>query len=43
MEKIASFQVNHLLLKPGLYVSRKDRFGGKSVITVFYPPASITV
>jgi len=34
MEKIASFQVNHLLLKPGLYVSRKDRFGG-AVITTF--------
>ena len=34
MEKIASFQVNHLLLKPGLYVSRKDRFGG-AIITTF--------
>jgi S-ribosylhomocysteine lyase len=34
MEKIASFQVNHLLLKPGIYVSRKDRFGG-AVITTF--------
>ena len=26
MEKIASFQVNHLVLEPGIYVSRKDRF-----------------
>jgi S-ribosylhomocysteine lyase len=34
MEKIASFQVNHLLLKPGLYVSRKDRFGN-AIITTF--------
>ena len=29
MEKIASFQIDHLRLKPGLYVSRKDRFGSK--------------
>jgi S-ribosylhomocysteine lyase len=34
MEKIASFQVNHLLLKPGLYVSRRDKFGD-TVITTF--------
>jgi S-ribosylhomocysteine lyase len=34
MEKIASFQVDHLRLKPGLYVSRKDRFGD-AVITTF--------
>jgi S-ribosylhomocysteine lyase len=34
MEKIASFQVNHLLLKPGLYVSRRDKFGN-TVITTF--------
>jgi len=27
MEKIASFQINHLRLKPGVYVSRKDHFG----------------
>jgi S-ribosylhomocysteine lyase len=27
MEKIASFQVDHLRLKPGVYVSRQDRFG----------------
>jgi len=33
MEKIASFQVNHLLLKPGLYVSRKDRFGSTTITT----------
>ena len=26
MERIASFQVDHLRLKPGLYVSRKDKF-----------------
>jgi S-ribosylhomocysteine lyase len=34
MEKIASFQIDHLRLKPGLYVSRKDRFGD-TVITTF--------
>jgi S-ribosylhomocysteine lyase len=34
MEKIASFQVDHLRLKPGVYVSRKDRFGG-TVLTTF--------
>ena len=34
MEKIASFQVNHLQLKPGLYVSRKDLFNS-TVITTF--------
>ncbi|MDR0526455.1 MAG: S-ribosylhomocysteine lyase [Spirochaetaceae bacterium] len=33
MEKIASFQIDHLRLKPGLYVSRKDRFGGASLTT----------
>ena len=27
MEKIASFQVDHLRLKPGVFVSRQDRFG----------------
>ncbi|MCL2186313.1 MAG: S-ribosylhomocysteine lyase [Treponema sp.] len=26
MEKISSFQVDHLRLKPGAYVSRKDKF-----------------
>lgn len=34
MEKIASFTVNHLVLEPGIYVSRKDHFGG-TVITTF--------
>lgn len=31
MEKIASFQVDHLKLKPGLYVSRKDPVGTETV------------
>jgi S-ribosylhomocysteine lyase len=34
MEKIASFQVDHIRLNPGLYVSRKDKFGG-TVLTTF--------
>ena len=34
MEKIASFKVDHLRLKPGLYVSRKDRFGGAVLTTL---------
>jgi len=34
MEKIASFQIDHLRLKPGLYVSRKDKFGG-AILTTF--------
>ncbi|AEF85079.1 S-ribosylhomocysteinase LuxS [Treponema primitia ZAS-2] len=34
MEKIASFQVDHLRLKPGLYVSRKDKFGS-TILTTF--------
>jgi S-ribosylhomocysteine lyase len=34
MEKIASFQVDHLRLKSGLYVSRKDRFGS-TILTTF--------
>jgi len=33
MEKIASFQIDHLRLKPGLYVSRKDRFGTTEITT----------
>jgi S-ribosylhomocysteine lyase len=33
MEKIASFQVDHLRLKSGLYVSRKDRFGSTTLTT----------
>jgi len=34
MKKIASFQVDHLRLKPGVYVSRKDKFDN-TVITTF--------
>ncbi|MDR3166890.1 MAG: S-ribosylhomocysteine lyase, partial [Treponema sp.] len=34
MEKIASFQVDHLRLKPGIFVSRRDRFGD-TVLTTF--------
>ena len=34
MEKIASFTINHELLKRGVYVSRKDRVGG-DVVTTF--------
>ena len=34
MEKIASFQIDHLRLKRGCYVSRTDRFGS-SVLTTF--------
>ncbi len=34
MKKIASFTVNHLVLLPGVYVSRKDHVG-KEVITTF--------
>ena len=34
MEKIASFNVNHLVLLPGLYVSRKDKVG-EEIITTF--------
>jgi S-ribosylhomocysteine lyase len=33
MEKIASFQVDHLRLKPGLYVSRIDKFGDATLTT----------
>lgn len=33
MEKIASFTVNHLLLEPGIYVSRKDYFGDTAITT----------
>jgi S-ribosylhomocysteine lyase len=33
MEKIASFQIDHLRLLPGLYVSRKDSFGGTTLTT----------
>jgi len=34
MEKIASFQIDHLRLKPGAYVSRKDKFSDL-VLTTF--------
>jgi S-ribosylhomocysteine lyase len=34
LEKIASFKIDHLRLKPGLYVSRKDRFN-TVIITTF--------
>ena len=34
MQKIASFTIDHLRLEPGIYVSRKDRFGD-TVITTF--------
>lgn len=33
MEKIDSFQVNHLTLLPGVYVSRKDNIGSEVVTT----------
>jgi S-ribosylhomocysteine lyase len=34
MKKIASFTVNHLMLYPGVYVSRKDNIG-EHVVTTF--------
>lgn len=34
MKKIASFTVNHLKLKPGVYVSRKDKVG-ENIVTTF--------
>ena len=34
MEKITSFTINHLLLQPGIYVSRRDHYGD-TVITTF--------
>ena len=33
MEKIASFQVNHLTLVPGVYVSRRDKVGSETLTT----------
>ena len=33
MEKIASFTIDHLRLRPGLYVSQKDRLGAETVTT----------
>ena len=34
MKKITSFTINHLLLQPGVYVSRKNPVGG-TVVTTF--------
>ena len=31
MEKIASFTVDHLRLERGVYISRKDVFGGQTI------------
>ena len=33
MEKITSFTIDHILLQPGLYVSRKDKVGNETVTT----------
>ena len=33
MEKITSFTIDHIKLQPGLYVSRKDKVGDKTVTT----------
>lgn len=33
MEKITSFTIDHNLLQPGLYVSRKDKVGAETVTT----------
>ena len=33
MEKIASFQIDHLRLNPGVYMSRRDRFGDTTITT----------
>jgi len=33
MDKIASFQIDHLRLKPGVYVSRKDKFSDVTITT----------
>lgn len=35
MEKIASFTINHLILKRGIYVSRKDTTETGDIITTF--------
>ena len=34
MEKITSFTINHILLQPGIYVSRKD-LAGETTVTTF--------
>lgn len=33
MEKITSFTIDHILLQPGIYVSRKDKVGDTTVTT----------
>ncbi len=33
MEKIASFTIDHIKLKPGVYVSRKDHIGSETITT----------
>ena len=33
MEKITSFTIDHIKLRPGLYVSRKDKIGQETVTT----------
>lgn len=33
MQKIPSFEIDHMRLKPGLYVSRKDIVGDKTITT----------
>ena len=33
MEKITSFTIDHILLQPGLYVSRQDKVGSETVTT----------
>ena len=33
MEKITSFTIDHIRLRPGLYVSRKDKVGSETVTT----------
>ncbi|MGF3067234.1 S-ribosylhomocysteine lyase [Facklamia sp. P12945] len=33
MEKIPSFTINHLILKPGIYLSRTDEIGGRKLHT----------
>jgi len=33
MDKIASFQIDHIRLQPGVYLSRKDKFGGTTLST----------
>lgn len=33
MKKIASFQIDHIKLQPGIYVSRKDHIGAETITT----------